>query len=61
MVSQGDYVTPESDKVYRVTEVNNSEGMVRCVSPGYPINDPIVISMEKATEELNRQCGIEHN
>jgi hypothetical protein len=47
--------------MYRVTEVNDSEGTVRCVSPANPINDPIVISMEEAIEALNRQCRIHYN
>jgi hypothetical protein len=52
MVAQGDYVTLETDKVYVVTEVNDNDGTVRCVSPANPISNPIVISIEEAIEAL---------
>jgi hypothetical protein len=54
MVSQGDYITLDCNKVYVVTDVNDN-GTVRCVSPANPVNDPIFISLEEANEGLNRQ------
>jgi hypothetical protein len=54
MVSEGDFLTLDSNKVYIVTEVVGN-GTVRCVSPTNPVNDPIVISVEEATQAFNRQ------
>jgi hypothetical protein len=55
MVSEGDYITLQSERVYVVREVRE-DGTVRCVSPANPINEPIVLSIEEANEALSRQC-----
>jgi hypothetical protein len=55
MVSEGDYITLESNRVYLVREVG-ADGMVRCVSPANPIHEPKVISIDEANEGLIRQC-----
>jgi hypothetical protein len=55
MVSTRDFITLDSDKVYRVKEVL-ANGIVRCVSPANEINDPIVISsLAETNDELSRQ------
>jgi hypothetical protein len=54
MVSEGDFLTLDNDKVYVVRDVLG-DGTVRCESPSHPINDPIVISVEEANEALNRK------
>lgn len=56
MVSEGDFITLESNRVYRVSAIGE-DGMVRCVSPANPINEPIVISIDEANEALSRQCS----
>jgi hypothetical protein len=55
MVSEGDYITLASNRVYVVSEVGE-DGKVRCVSPANPVNDPIEISIEEANAALSRQC-----
>jgi hypothetical protein len=54
MVAEGDFITLDCDRVYKVKEVLGN-GTVRCVSPANEINDSILISMEEANEALNRQ------
>jgi hypothetical protein len=55
MVSVGDFITLECDKVYKVREIN-TDGTVWCVSPANPINELILILLAEANEGLNRQC-----
>jgi hypothetical protein len=55
VVSEGDYITLEGPKVYVISEVA-ADGTVRCVSPSFPVNEPIVLTMEEATEALLRAC-----
>jgi hypothetical protein len=56
MVSQGDYITLDCNKVYVVTDVNDN-GTVRCVSLAHPVNEPIFTSLKEVNEALNRQCS----
>jgi hypothetical protein len=56
MVSEGDFITLKSNRVYHVSAIGE-DGMVRCVSPANPINEPIVISIDEANEALSRQCS----
>jgi hypothetical protein len=55
MVSKGGFITLESNRVYRVTEVCH-DGTVRCVSPANQINEAIVISIKEANEAFTRMC-----
>jgi hypothetical protein len=50
-VEVNDFITVEGRKVYRVSEITPT-GMVRCVSPTHPINDPIEITLEEANHYL---------
>jgi hypothetical protein len=50
-VEVNDFITVEGRKVYRVSEITPS-GIVRCVSPTHPINDPIEITIEEANHYL---------
>jgi hypothetical protein len=52
-INTGDYITLEGRKVY-VVESLLPDGTVRCVSPSYPVNEPLVLTMEEATEALRR-------
>jgi uncharacterized protein (DUF111 family) len=54
MVAKDDFITLNTDKVYRVEEVVGN-GTVRCASPANPVNDPIVITLELANKALSRQ------
>jgi hypothetical protein len=54
MVAEGDFITLDCDRVYKVKEVLDN-GTVRCVSPANEINDPILISLEEANVALSRQ------
>jgi hypothetical protein len=47
----GDYLNVEGKKAYMVQEICN-DGTVRCVSPSFPENEPIVLSVAKANEYL---------
>ena len=47
----GDYLTVEGKKPYVVSEICIA-GTVRCVSPTFPENDPIVLTMEEANQFL---------
>jgi hypothetical protein len=46
-VEIGDYITVEGKKVYVISDITEN-GTVRCVSPTFPVNDPIEISLEQA-------------
>jgi hypothetical protein len=50
-VEIGDYLTVEGKKPYVVSEICN-DGTVRCVSPTFPENDPIVLTIEEANRFL---------
>lgn len=54
MVSEGDFITLDNDKVYVVKELVGN-GTVRCESPSHPINEPIVITVAEANEALHRK------
>jgi hypothetical protein len=50
-VEVGDYIKVAGRKVYRISDIT-STGIVRCVSPTHPINDPIEITLEEANHYL---------
>jgi hypothetical protein len=50
-VEVNNFITVDGRKVYRVFEITPT-GMVRCVSPTHPINDPIEITLEQANHYL---------
>jgi hypothetical protein len=56
IVNEGDYITLQGWKLYVVTSLL-PDGTVRCESPSFPINDPIVITMKEATKALMRAIG----
>jgi hypothetical protein len=50
-VEIGDYLHVQGKKAYVVQEICR-DGTVQCVSPTFPENDPIVITMEEANQYL---------
>jgi hypothetical protein len=50
-VKIGDYLNVEGKKAYVLQEICK-DGTVRCVSPTFPENEPIVLTVEKANEYL---------
>jgi hypothetical protein len=50
-VEVGDFITVQGRKVYVVSDITDT-GIVRCVSPTHPVNEPIEITMEQANHYL---------
>jgi hypothetical protein len=50
-VEVGDFITVQGRKVYIVSEIS-STGVVRCVSPTHPVNEPIELSIAQANHYL---------
>jgi hypothetical protein len=57
MIEVGDYITVEGRKVYKVSHISDN-GTVRCVSPTFPVNNPIEMSLEQANYYLLQSCTL---